>query len=152
MDRLDVKLLRLLQQDSSRPIHALAEIVGLSPSACHRRIRLLEEGGAIAGYAARLDPRALGLAFDIFVEITLASQSKDALEAFETAVLRDDEILECHLISGEADYRLRLAARDMADFDRLHRERLARLPGVARMKSSFSIRPTKTWRGYWISG
>lgn len=147
MDAIDGRLLRALQKDSRRPLHVLAEEIGLSPSACHRRQRLLEESGAIEGYGARLNPRALGYAFDIFVEIALAAQSRGALEAFETAVGRMKEILECHLVSGEGDYRLRLAARDMADYDRLHRDRLARLPGVASMKTSFSIREIKPWRG-----
>ena len=148
MDEIDAKLLRALQADSRRSLQAIAEEVGLSTSACHRRQRLLEESGVIDGYAARLAPDKLGLAFDIFVEISLGSQSRQALEAFEAAVQRAEEILECHLISGEGDYRLRLAARDMSDYDRLHRERLSRLPGVASMKSSFSIRAIKPWRGY----
>lgn len=151
MDNVDVKLLRALQADSRRPLHAIAEEIGLSASACHRRQRLLEDSGVIAGYAARLAPEKLGLAFDIFVEISLASQSREALEAFESAVRSAEEILECHLISGEGDYRLRLVARDMSDYDRLHRERLSRLPGVASMKSSFAIRAIKSWRGYPLS-
>ena len=151
MDEIDLKLLRALQSDSRRPLHAIAEEIGLSASASHRRQRLLEDSGVIDGYAARLAPEKLGLAFDIFVEISLGSQSRQALEEFEKAVLRAEEILECHLISGEGDYRLRLAAKDMRDYDRLHRERLSRLPGVASMKSSFSIRAIKPWRGYSVS-
>lgn len=148
IDAADVRLLQALQSDSRRPLHAIAEEIGLSTSACHRRQRLLEDAGVIAGYAARLAPDKLGVSFDIFVEISLSSQSREALEIFEAAVVRAEEILECHLISGEGDYRLRLAARDMQDYDRLHREQLSRLPGVASMKSSFSIRAIKPWRGY----
>lgn len=148
LDNLDARLLSALQRDSDRPLHAVAEEIGLSVSACHRRQRLLEDNGQIAGYAARLDPKALGYSFEIFVEITLSAQTEAALDAFEKAVAATEEILECHLVSGEGDYRLRLAARDMEHFDRLHRERLAKLPGVAAMKSSVAIRVVKPWRGY----
>ena len=148
MERADIALVEALQRDSSRSIADLAEAVALSPSACHRRIRALEERGVIEGYAARVDPRGLGLAVEVFVEITLTSQSREAMDRFERAVGDFDDILECHLLSGTADYRLRTAARDMADYDRLHRECLARLPGVSAMHSSFVIRTVKGWAGY----
>ena len=148
IDVLDGRILSVLQRDSAITMAALAERVGLSPSACHRRVRLLEEAGVIAGYAARLDRRSLGLTMEVFVDITLASQSEEALEAFERAVDRYDEILECWLPSGDHDYHLRVAARDMADFDRIHRSCLSRLPGVSAMRSTFALRPIKPWRGY----
>jgi DNA-binding Lrp family transcriptional regulator len=148
MDALDARILSELQRDSAVTMAALAERVGLSPSACHRRVRLLEEAGFIAGYAARLDRRALSLTMEVFVDITLASQSEEALEAFERAVDRCDEILECWLTSGDHDYHLRVAARDMADFDRIHRSCLSRLPGISAMRSTFALRPIKPWRGY----
>jgi len=148
MDAIDARILSTLQRDSAVTMAALSERVGLSPSACHRRVRLLEEAGFIAGYAARLDRRTLGLTMEVFVDITLASQSEEALEAFERAVDRYDEILECWLTSGDHDYHLRVAARDMADFDRIHRSCLSRLPGVSAMRSTFALRPIKPWQGY----
>lgn len=148
MNRIDAELLIALQRDSSRSIAQLAEAAGLSPSACHRRIRALEEAGVIAGYSAQVDPRRLGLALQAFVEITLNSQSREAMDRFEAAVADFDDILECHLMSGNADYLLRVAAADLDQFDRIHRDCLSRLPGVSSMRSSFSIRRIKRWRGY----
>lgn len=148
MDRADAALLQALQADSSRPLAELAERVGLSPSACHRRVRALEERGLVAGYAARLDPRRLGLMVEVFVEITLTSQSREAMDRFEEAVGSFDDILECHLMSGQADYLLRVAATDLDHYDRIHRNCLARLPGVSAMHSSFAIRRIKRMAGY----
>ena len=148
MDRLDAKILARLQRDSSQPVAELAADIGLSPSACHRRIKLLEESGAIRSYGAQLDPRALGCPLEVVVEITLSATSKAALEAFEAAVGRIDEILECSLMSGRADYLLRVAARDTDDYERIHRNRLAALPSVASMTSSFVLKRVKPWRGY----
>ena len=148
MDAFDRKILRLLQADSARPVAELAERVGLSPSACHRRVKLLEQAGVIAGYRAELDPAALDLTLEVFVEISLSGQSEAMLAAFEEAVTRAPELLECWLTAGRADYQLRLVARDMADYDRIHRQVLARLPGVASMHSRFVLRRIKGWQGY----
>ncbi|HKR92743.1 Lrp/AsnC family transcriptional regulator [Novosphingobium sp.] len=148
MDRADRALLQALQADSSRSIAELSAIVHLSPSACHRRIKALEEQGLILGYAARVDSRRLGLSVEVFVEITLNSQSREAMERFERAVSDFDDILECHLMSGAADYLLRIAAADLDHYDRVHRDYLARLPGVSSMKTSFSLRRIKRFAGY----
>lgn len=151
MDRIDRKLLHHLQAGGPRPVVELGEAVGLSASACHRRIRALEASGVITGYTARLDPRAIGLGLDVFVDISLTSQSEEALTAFEAAVCSFAEILECQLLSGASDYRLRVAAHDVADFDRLHRQCLSRLPGVAAMHSAFALRTIKAFEGYPVS-
>ena len=151
MNTDDARILRALQENSASPLSELAGKIGLSPSACHRRVKLLEERGFITGYAARLDQRALGLEIMVFVDISLHSQSEESLTAFEAAVGRLDDILECHLTTGEADYSLRIAARSVRDYDRIHREGLSRLPGVASMKTSFSLRSIKPWRGYPVS-
>jgi len=148
IDRIDAKLLDLLQRHGPRPAVELGDAVGLSPSACHRRIRALEAAGIIHGYTARLDRERIGLGLDVFVDISLTSQSEEALTAFESAVKSFDEILECQLLSGASDYRLRVAARSVADFDRLHRHCLSRLPGVAAMHSAFSLRTIKAFEGY----
>ena len=148
MDRIDRKILERLQRDSTQPVAALAEQVGVSPSACHRRIKALESSGVIRGYAAQLDAQELGLKQQAYVEITLTSQSRDAMDRFEEAVAGFDDILECRLMSGNADYLLRVAASDLEQFDVIHRNCLARLPGVSSMRSSFVIRTIKRWSGY----
>ncbi|HNJ48216.1 MAG: Lrp/AsnC family transcriptional regulator [Novosphingobium sp.] len=148
MDRADIALLEALQRDSSRSIADLADSIGLSPSACHRRIKSLEESGLITGYAAQIDPHKLGLKLQAFVEITLTSQSREAMDRFEAAVQDFEDVLDCHLMSGNADYLLRVAAADLEQYDRIHRDCLARLPGVSSMRSAFAIRRIKRWGGY----
>ncbi len=148
MDERDARILRALQRDCRQPLAELAAEIGLSTSACHRRIKLLEEAGVISGYVAKLSSAALGLPVHLFVEITLSSQSENALKAFEDAVRRYDDILECHLAAGEADYILRVAARDVADFNEIHRNCLSRLPGTSAMKTIFVLRSVKQWQGY----
>lgn len=148
MDRIDRQLLSALQADSSRSIAELAQEIGTSTSGCQRRIKSLEASGLIIGFSAMLDPQRLGLKLQAFVEITLNSQSREAMDRFEQVVGHFDDILECHLMSGNADYILRIAAQDLEQFDRIHRECLSRLPGVSSMRSSFAIRTIKRWRGY----
>lgn len=140
LDPVDRRILGALQADGRMPNADLAERIHLSPSACHRRVARLEEAGVIAGYAALLTPRAVGLGTTVFVEITLTAQSDEVMTAFETAIARVPSVTECHLMAGTADYLLRVVARDSDDFAVIHREHLARLPGVARMHSSFSLR------------
>ncbi len=108
----------------------------------------MEQSGIITSYGARLDPKLLGLSVEVFVEITLNSQSREAMDRFEQAVGDFDDILECHLMSGSADYLLRVAAHDLGQYDAIHRDCLARLPGVSAMRSSFSLRRIKQMRGY----
>lgn len=151
MDRADRRLLTALQEDSTRSLAELAELAALSPSACHRRVKALEQAGIVAGYGARLDPARLGLSLMASVEITLTGQNSEAMAAFEAAVQDFDDILDCHLMSGAGDYLLRVAARDLEQFDRIHRECLSRLPGVSSMRSSFQIRTIKRWTGYPVS-
>ncbi len=147
MDRIDLAILTELQANSQQPMADVASKAGLSLSACHRRIKLLENGGVIEGYGARLNPKALGLAIEVLVEISLNSQGQAALEAFERAVMHRDEILECKLTTGTSDYILRIAARDVQDYDRIHRHVLANLPGVSSMRSFFELRSIKPWKG-----
>lgn len=147
MDRFDRQILYCLQRDSTRSIATLAEEIGLSTSACHRRIRLLEDSGVIESYSARLDPAAIGLTLEVFVEISLSGQDEKTLGAFETTVVRYPEILECWLTAGGSDYHLRLMAADMADYDRIHRSVLASLPGVASMQTRFALRRIKKFQG-----
>jgi len=147
MDRIDHTILNELQMDSGQPMAEIAAKAGLSLSACHRRVKILETSGIIEGYGARLNPKALGLTIQVFVEISLHSQRQSALEQFEQAVMRHDEILECKLTTGTSDYILRIAAGDVQDFEHIHRHVLSNLPGVSSMRSFFELRTIKAWRG-----
>jgi Lrp/AsnC family transcriptional regulator, leucine-responsive regulatory protein len=140
LDRYDRAILRLLQQDARITNTALADKVSLSESACLRRVRALEECGLIQGYTALIDQHKAGFAVNVFVSITLDRQSQVGLDAFESAVRRVPEVMECYLMTGEHDYLLRLVVSDMADFERIHSQHLTRLPSVARIQSSFAMR------------
>jgi DNA-binding Lrp family transcriptional regulator len=148
LDKIDKIILSELQHNAQRPVADLAARAGLSPSACHRRVKLLEAAGAITGYTASLNRAALGFANEFFVEVSLQSQTEEAFERFEKAVQRVPEILECHLMSGQFDYLLRVAATDAADYERIHRSRISRLPGVQRIQSALALRTVKAWAGY----
>jgi DNA-binding Lrp family transcriptional regulator len=139
-DATDIRILAALQDDGRISNADLAARVNLSASACHRRVQRLEASGVIERYVALLDARLMDRRSTVFVEITLASQSEDLLDRFEKAVARIPDVLECHLMAGTADYLLKIVAADTDDFARIHRQHLARLPGVAQMQSSFALR------------
>lgn len=140
LDATDRRILTVLQRDGRMTNADLAAEVGLSASACHRRVQRLEEAGVIRGYVALLDARKLERPTTVFVEITLSGQADELLEAFEREVRKIPDVLECHLMAGSADYLLKVVAHDTDDFARIHRQFLAKLPGVAQMHSSFSLR------------
>ncbi len=140
LDTMDRRLLTVLQKQGRISNADLADKVNLSASACHRRVQRLEAEGYIAGYVALLDARKMGVSATIFVEITLSAQADAVLEAFEKAVARVPDVLECHLTAGTADYILKIVAENTEDFARIHRQYLTRLPGVAKMQSSFALR------------
>lgn len=140
LDALDRAILNALVADGRLSQVQLSERIPLSPTAIARRIRALEETGVIEGYQAKVSRQALGLAMTVFVQIALKSQNEEVLEAFEKAAVAAPSIVSCHLMSGDDDYLLTVLARDLADFERIHKEQLSRLPGVARMKSSFALR------------
>ncbi len=140
LDATDRRILMVLQKQGRMTNAELSERVNLSPSACHRRVQRLEAEGYIADYVALLDARKLGRPTTVFVEITLSGQADEVLDAFEREVKRVPDILECHLMAGTADYLLKVVAQDTEDFARIHRQYLARLPGVAQMHSSFALR------------
>ena len=146
LDRYDRAILRLLQQDARITNTLLAGKVNLSESACLRRVRALEESGLIEGYTALIDQHKAGFPVNVFVSITLDRQSQSGLEAFETAVRKVPEVMECYLMSGEYDYLLRVVLADTADFERLHSQHLTRLPNVARVHSSFALRTVQKSR------
>lgn len=136
-------ILRLLQREGRLSNVELAERVALSPSACLRRVKLLEEGGLIARYVMLLDEKAAGLPGVAFVLVTLDQQGRAALDRFEAAVSRHPEIMECYLLAGTADYMIRVAYADSADFERIHTEILTQLPGVVRVQSTLALRTVK---------
>lgn len=140
IDDTDRRILNVLQKQGRISNADLAERVNLSASACHRRVQRLEEEGWIKDYVALLDPRKVNVPATIFVEITLSAQADEVLEAFEKAVARIPDVLECHLMAGTADYILKVVAENTDDFARIHRQYLTRLPGVAQMQSSFALR------------
>ena len=121
-----------LLEDGRQSQVELAERIPLSATAIARRIRALEERGVIQGYQARIDRQALGLTMTVVVHVGLRSQNEDLLKSFEEAVTRAPSVVSCHLMSGEDDYLVTVMARDLADFERIHKEQLSRLPGVAR--------------------
>jgi Lrp/AsnC family leucine-responsive transcriptional regulator len=140
LDETDAAILRVLQRQGRMTHAELSERVHLSPSACHRRVQRLEAAGVIRDYVALLNPRAVGRVTTVFVEIKLQGQSDEILDVFEKAVARVEDVLECHLMAGTADYMLKVVARDSEDFARIHRQHLSRLPGVAQMQSSFALK------------
>ncbi len=140
LDTFDRKIIAALAPNGRLTTVEVAAQVGLSPSACTRRLQALEAEGVIAGYRAVIDPSAVGLGITAFVEITLDRQNDDSLRAFEAALRKCPNVLSCHLMSGTSDYLIRIAARDLPDFERLHANVLGHLPGVARIESKFALR------------
>ena len=143
LDRVDKTILAELQRDGRLTNRELAERANLSESACLRRVRGLEEAGVIDRYAAHINQAKVGLPGNVFVSITLNRQEQADLAAFEDAVRRVPEVMECYLMTGQQDYLLRVVVSDPADFERLHSQHLTRLPGVARVQSSFALRTVR---------
>lgn len=150
MDRLDRKILAILQLDARISMAALSDQIGLSLSACHRRVKLLETAGVITNYAARLDRRAVGLGIQVFVEVKLTSPRKEDAQQFERAILDMPEVLECHLISGEFDYLIRLAVHDTESYENLYRNRLSMIPSVAQLKTLLGLSTVKEFQGFYL--
>ena len=144
LDTLDRAILAALLDDGRLSQVELAERVPLSPTAIARRIKAMEEAGIIEGYQARIDRRAIGLEMTVLIFISLQNQSEQRLEAFEAAVASSPSVIGCQLMSGEDDYVLTVLARDLADFERIHKQELQRLPGVTRLRSSFVLRDVKS--------
>ena len=151
MDAIDRKILQSLQDDGQTSMARLSEQVGLSLSACHRRVKMLEASGKIAGYAARLDRMEIGLELQIFIEIKITSTRQEDIEAFESAIADMPEILECHLISGEFDYLVRVASSDTKAYEYLYRNRLSRIPSVSEMKTLLTVSTVKEFSGFYLA-
>jgi Lrp/AsnC family leucine-responsive transcriptional regulator len=140
IDKYDRAILEALQQDGRISNVQLAARVNLSESACLRRVRALEDEGYIDRYVGLVNQSLVGLGGNVLVHIGLHREEQSELAAFEVAVRNIPEVMECYLMTGEFDYLLRVVVADMADFERLHKEALTRLPGVARVNSSVAIR------------
>lgn len=140
LDATDRKILNLLQHDGRMTNAQLAEQVNLSQSACHRRVSRLDEEGVIAGYAMLVNQEKVGLGSSVIVEVSLDSQAEEYLNNFENAVRKVPAVMECYLMAGDADYVVRVAVADVADYERIHKEYLTRLPHVARIRSIFVMR------------
>jgi len=139
IDKIDRAILRELQTDGKLSNVDLAGRVGLSESACLRRVKNLHSEGVISQYVALIDPSNVGLAGSVFVRVSLENQQKENLSGFEDAVAGVSEVMECYLMSGDVDYMVRVAVRDAPDYERIHNI-LSGLPGVARIHTSFALR------------
>ena len=140
LDRTDRSILHELQHNAKLSNQALASVVNLSESACLRRVRRLEDSGMLRGYVGLVDQSMAGYPDNVFVQITLVSQQQNDLAAFENSVREIPEVMECYLMSGAADYILRVIVEDARDYERVHSQHLTRLPGVARVNSNFALR------------
>jgi len=143
LDEIDLKILAALQKDARISNQLLAECVGLSPSPCLRRVRQLEEDGVIRRYVTLLDPRALGRGLHAFVEVRLDRQTRASVDRFEAEIVKFPEVLECHFMAGDADYLLRVVVKDLDEFRAFHMNKLVKVPGVANVKSSISMKQIK---------
>lgn len=144
LDEFDYKIIRLLIQDARQTHLEISDKIGLSPSPCARRIRKLEDAGLITGYTAKIDESMLGFDFTVFVSIKLDRQIDENLVDFEKNILRYPEVLDCWLMTGTYDYLLRVAVRDLNEFEHFLTGRLTKVSGVASIESSIPIRQVKS--------
>jgi DNA-binding Lrp family transcriptional regulator len=140
LDSTDRRILGVLQDNARISNADLAREVALSPSPCLRRVRELEEQGVIKRYAALLEPQAVGLPVSVFVNVTLERQIESALEIFEEAIAKRPEVMECYLMTGDADYLLRVVVSDLGAYERFIVDYLTKVPGIASIKSSFALK------------
>ena len=143
LDLIDIRILRELQADASLSNAELARRIRLSPSPCLARVRALEQAGLIRQYVALLDPVQLGLHLNVFISISLKQQTRHALEAFEAKVCAREEVMECYLMTGEADYLIRVAVPDMAALERFILEQLSPMKEVEKIRSSFALKQVR---------
>jgi Lrp/AsnC family leucine-responsive transcriptional regulator len=143
LDPIDRKILATLQRDGRMSLADLAQQVGLSPSPCLRRVRMLEEAGIISRYVAMVDQQAVGLPVSVFVSIKLESQREEALTKFGKSIERWPEVLECYLMTGPRDYLLRVVVSDLSAYERFLKQKLTKLTGIASIESSFALEQVK---------
>jgi Lrp/AsnC family transcriptional regulator, leucine-responsive regulatory protein len=140
LDEIDRRILAELQNEGRVTVNDLAGRVGLSPTPCLRRVRRLEEGGVVTGYAANVDQVIVGLPVNVFVNVTLTRQAEAELEEFEAAVAGCPEVMECYLMTGTSDFLLRVVAADLFAYERFLKSTLTRIPGIANIQSSFALK------------
>lgn len=143
MDELDYKILRALQHDGRQTNQDLSALVGLSPSPCLRRVRILEESKVIQGYTAVVDQATYGLPINVFVSLRLERQDDPTIRKFEKAIERLDEIVECYLMTGSRDYLLRVVSENLNTYEVFVRRKLATIAGVSNIESSFALGQVK---------
>lgn len=143
LDATDIKIVTQLQNDGRMSLADLAAKVGLSPSPCLRRVRILEKAGVITRYVAVLDQRAVGLPVSVFISVKLEKQKEDLLDKFAKTIARWPEVLECYLMTGPRDYWLRVVVPDLAAYERFLKTKLTRLEGIASIESSFALEQVK---------
>ncbi|MES2987381.1 MAG: Lrp/AsnC family transcriptional regulator [Pseudomonadota bacterium] len=146
-DDIDVRILALLQDNGRMTNVELAERVGLTAPPCLRRVRALEQSGAITGYHASLDPVALGYNLTVFAMVSLKSQAESDLQAFQHLVAEIPEVRECHMLNGEIDFILKIVAPDLQSFQRILTTKLTTAPNVEHVKTSLTIRTSKALPG-----
>jgi Lrp/AsnC family transcriptional regulator, leucine-responsive regulatory protein len=143
MDRVDRAILRYLQADGRLTNVDLAERVRLSPSPCLRRVRALERAGVIRGYQADIDPAGVGRGFEVTVHIELTLKDRATVEAFEAGIAGFEEVVECRRMFGLPDYVVRVAVADQSAYEAFYMNKLAELPGLARVNSQFTMKMVK---------
>jgi len=143
LDRIDRRIIAALQSDARITAQELGQRVGLSPSPCARRVRLMEERGVITGYTAVIDQDRVGLPISVFASVKLERQREEELERFNAAIARWPEVVDCYLMTGQRDYLLRIVVSDLHAYERFLKEKLTRLDGVASIESSFALSQIK---------
>ena len=143
LDAIDRRILAVLQENARVSNVELAEASGISASPCWRRVRELERTGVISRYVTLVDPAAVGMTLSVFIQVSLEKQVESALEDFEREVLDRPEVMECYLMTGDADYLLRVVVADLGAYERLLMDHLPRIPVVANIRSSFALKQVK---------
>ena len=143
IDAVDLRILAELQHDGSLTNVELARRVHLSPSPCLARVKALEAAGVIERYVALASAKQLGLGLSVFINISLKSQAKDSLAAFERRIAEHDEVMECYLMTGDSDYLIRVAVPDIAALERFILEQLTPIPGIEKIRSSFALKQVR---------
>ena len=140
MDYIEYKILSTLQKNARLTNLELAKQVGLSASPCLRRVKALENTGIISGYSAIIDQNKVDLSVNVFVQVSLERQSEEGLEVFEEKIIEYHEVMEAYLMTGEADYLLRIVVKDLQTYEKFLKENLTRIPGISSIRSYFSLK------------
>ncbi len=143
LDHIGRKIIAAIQSDGRITVQELADKVGLSPSPCARRVKMMEDEGIIKGYSAVIDQAKIGLPVSAFASIKLEKQREDHLDRFAQAIARWPEVADCYLMTGQYDYLMRVVVADLAAYERFLKTKLTRLEGVASIETSFALGQTK---------